>query len=76
MESRRVDTEGEGEGGTSGEKSLETYTSPSAGQPASGVCWATQGVQTRVLGQPRGVAGGGGEVQEGGDLCISMADSC
>ena len=33
-----MDTEGEGEEGTSGEKSLETYTSPSAGQPASGVC--------------------------------------
>lgn len=74
MESRRVDTEGEGEGGTSGEKSLETHTSPSPGQPASGVCWATQGAQTHVLGQPRG-AGPGGEVQEGGDLCMSMADS-
>ena len=37
----------------------------------------TQGAQTSALGQPRGVGWGGGgrEFQEGGDICILMADS-
>ena len=37
-----------------------------------------QGTQTSALWQPRGVGcvGGGREVQEGGDICIPMADSC
>ena len=38
----------------------------------------TQGAQTGALSQPRGV--GWGErwegIQEGGDICIPMADSC
>ena len=38
----------------------------------------TQGTQTGALYQPRGVKGegNGSEVQEGGDICIPMADSC
>ena len=38
----------------------------------------TQGAQTGALGQPRGRdgVGGGKKAQEGGDICIPMADSC
>ena len=38
----------------------------------------TQGTQTGVLYQPRGVGWGGKyrEVQEEGDICIPIADSC
>ena len=65
-----MDTGGEGEEGTSGEKSLETYISPSAGQTASGVRCATQGAQTRCAGTTwRGGRGGG--VQEGG-TCVCL----
>ena len=35
----------------------------------------TQGAHTGALEQPRGV-GGRREVQEGGDICTPMADSC
>ena len=37
-----------------------------------------QGTQIGTLYQPRGVGWGenGREVQEGGDICIPMADSC
>ena len=36
-----------------------------------------QETQTEALYQSRGVGWGGGrEVQKGGDVCISMADSC
>ena len=41
-----------------------------------GVCCVTQGDQPSALRQPRGVDGvGGGEVQEGGDVGIPVADS-
>ena len=38
----------------------------------------TQGAQTGALWQPGGGDGVGGEreVQEGGDICIPMTDSC
>ena len=38
----------------------------------------TQGTQTRTIYQPREVVWvvGGWEVQEGGDVCISIADLC
>ena len=38
----------------------------------------SQGTQTGALYQPRGVGGEGDgrEVQEGGDICIPVADSC
>ena len=37
-----------------------------------------QGVHSGALWQPRGVGAGEGgrEAQEGGDICILMADSC
>ena len=38
-------------------------------------CCITQGAQPTALWQPRGVGCGGREVQEGGDICILMADS-
>ena len=49
-----------------------------------GICCITQGTQTGALYQPRGVEWGGKrergsrerEVQMGGGICISMADSC
>ena len=34
----------------------------------------TAGTQRRALCQPRRV--GGGEVQEGGDICVLVVDSC
>ena len=36
----------------------------------------TQGAQTEALLQPRGVEWSGREIQEGGRLCIPMADAC
>ena len=43
-----------------------------------GICCMSQATQTRALYQPRGLGGEGDrrEVQEGGDICIPMADSC
>ena len=43
-----------------------------------GICCLAQETQTGALYQPRGVDGeeDGREVQEGGDICIAMADSC
>ena len=42
------------------------------------ICCVSQGTQTRALYQPRGVdgEGDGREFQEGGHICIPMADSC
>ena len=39
------------------------------------ICCMTQGTQTEALYQPRGV-GDGREAQEGGDICMPMADPC
>ena len=41
-----------------------------------GICCVTQGAQPSPLCQPRGVGAGGKEAQGGGDICISVADSC
>ena len=43
-----------------------------------GISYMAQETQIEALYQPRGVGGGGRwrEVQEGGDICIPMADSC
>ena len=48
----------EGEGGLSGESSTEAYTLTYVKQPM-GICWMTQGTQTGLLEQPRGVGKGG-----------------
>ena len=42
------------------------------------ICCISQGTQTRALYQPSGWGGEGDgrEVQEGGGICIPMADSC
>ena len=56
---------------------METYTLPCVKRPV-GICCVTQGAQARALCQPRGVGwvGDGREVQEEGDICIPVADSC
>ena len=43
-----------------------------------GICYMTRGARTRALGQPGGEHGVGGrrEVQERGDRCTPMVDSC
>ena len=45
-----------------------------------GICYMIQETQTGAPYQPRRVGwggeGDGREVQEGGDICIPMADSC
>ena len=42
-----------------------------------GICCMTQGAQIGALGQPRGGdgVGGGKKAQEGGGICIPVADS-
>ena len=43
-----------------------------------GICCVTQEIKKGALYQPRGMGWGGDgrEVQEGGRICIPMADSC
>ena len=43
-----------------------------------GICCVIQGAQARARCQPRGVGGVGDwrEVQEEGDICIPVTDSC
>ena len=40
---------GGGKGGMNGESSMETYTLPYVKQMPAGICWMTQGTQTRAL---------------------------
>ena len=56
---------------------METRTLSYEKQPM-GICRMTQGTQTGALWQPRkvGWAGRWGGGSEGGDICISVADSC
>ena len=70
IENILVDTAGEGEGGTSWESSIETYTLPDVKQTASGKFLYNTGCQPGALWQPRwwdsmGVVK---EVQEGGNI--------
>ena len=53
-------------------------TLPYVKQIESRNCCRSQGTQTGALYQPRGVGweGDGREVQNRGDICISMADLC
>ena len=78
-ENRVVDTRWEGEGGKTWESSIEQYTLRHVKldiqwdfavwrkEPKSGALWQPWWVRW---------VGGGREVQEGGDICIPMADWC
>ena len=51
---------------------------PYVNREPMGIRCMMQGTQTGALCQPRGVGGegDGSEVQQGGYICIPMADSC
>ena len=70
--------EEEREGGTNRENSMKTYTLPYVKQIANGNLLYDQGSQTGAPLQPKGQdrVGVVREVQEGGDKCTPMADSC
>ena len=79
MGNRLVDKAGEGEGGTNWESSIETYTLPYVKLDSlwKFAVWLKK-LRSGALWQPSrwdGV-GGGREAQEGGDICLSRADSC
>ena len=66
-----------GEGETNWESNIETYTLPYV-KPYSKWKFAVwcRALKSGVLWHPRGVKWGGREVQEEGNICIPMADSC
>ena len=70
-------TQGESDGGTDRESSIETCILPYVKQIASGELLYKTGSSSRpsVTPQRGGMAGIEREVQEGGDICILMADS-
>ena len=68
IENRLVDTVGEGEGWTNWERSMETYILPYVKQIASGNLLYDTGSSNLALCDNL-------ESWEGGDICISMADS-
>ena len=73
---RLVDTGGEGKGGTNWESSIETYTLPCVKLDSQ---WKfTVWSRVTLCGNLESWDGVGGrrEVQEEGDLCVSVADSC
>ena len=73
-----MDTVGEGGGGMNSESSTETHTSPYVTETASGNLLCDTGSPNQVLrGNPEGWEGMGSrrEDQEGGDVCIPVADS-
>ena len=79
MKDRLLDTVGEGESGMIWQSSIETYTLPYVKQIVSGNLLCDPGNPKPILcDNLEGWDGGGGgrEVQEGGDICILMADSC
>ena len=63
---------GGGSGGT------DAHTLPCVTQIAGETCCMTRGARTEALEQPRGWerVEGGRESQNGGDLCIPVANSC
>ena len=74
-----MDTAGEREGGKNGESSKKTYTLPYVKHIASGNLLCDSGSSKPVFCdnlEVWGGVGGGREIQEGGDICIPMADSC
>ena len=60
------------------ERVMWKLTLPYVNRYPTGICYVAQEMQTRALYQPRGVGSeeDGREVQEVGDICIPMADSC
>ena len=66
------------EGGTDHESSTETYTLPNVKQKAGGKMLHNPGSSAQCSVTPRGVEcmGSGRDVQEGGDVCMLIADSC
>ena len=79
-ENRLLDTGREGDGGTNWESSIETYTLPYVKLDSQGefAVWCRE-LKPCAHWQPRGWEGvgrGGREVQDGGDICIPVADSC
>ena len=79
IENRCVDTAGEGEPGMNWKSSVETYTLPYVKQTASGnLLYDARHSNLVLCDNLAGWDGedGGRKVQEGGDIGISMADSC
>ena len=60
-----------------GKSNMETYITVCKIDSQQGICHVAQETQTGALGQPEGVGWGGRweVVQEGGDICIPVADS-
>ena len=76
---RLVDTVGEGEDVANWESTIETYTLTFVKQIAGGDLLGNKGSSNQGLcdNLEEWVGmGDGKEVQEGGDICISVADSC
>ena len=73
VENRLVNTTGEGDGGTNGESSTETYPLPNVEETANGKLPQSAGAQPSALCNQRG--GRGWEAPEGGDICTLAADS-
>ena len=78
IKNRLVATVGQGEGGRIWENSSEACTFPYAKQTASGSSVYDVGTQSwcSVATWRMGWAGSGGEVQEGVDTWMPVADSC
>ena len=78
-ENRLVDTLEEGEGGINWESSIEKHTLSHAKQIASEIVLYDAGNSNLVLWdnlEEWDGMGGEREVQEGGNICIFLADSC
>ena len=77
---RLLDSVGEGQGGTIWENSIETCILPYVKQMTSASSMHEAEHSKLVLWdnlEGRGVGGGGGSgVQDGGDTCTPMGDSC
>ena len=73
-----ADTVGGGEGGTSRGSSLDIYARPCVKQPASGSCLQHREPNPVLCNDLEGWDGGvcAREPQEGGFICILIADSC
>ena len=61
-----------------GQMERRTYTLPYVKEMPVGICYTTQGAQTGALRHLEGWdgVGGGRAIQEGGDICIPITNSC